>query len=165
MCWVVDDLDTAVEHWVSTMGAGPFHLAAHIGFDELTYRGEPAELDQSSALGQWGDIQVELLVQHCSNPSGVTDMGGAQHTGVQHMTWFADDIVAEGRRLQGLGFDEVMTARLPVMGGMRIAWYDARPLLGCMVEVYEESPLMRRFYRRIAGAAADWDGSEPLRRL
>lgn len=32
--------------------------------------------------------------------------------------------------MRSLGFDEVMTATLPVMGGMRIAWFDMRPLLG-----------------------------------
>jgi hypothetical protein len=58
-----------------------------------------------------------------------------------------------------------MTATLPVMGGTRIAWYDTRPLLGCMAEVYEESRLMRRFHRRIADAAVGWDGSDLLRRL
>src|SRR4051794_12443115 len=61
LCWIVDDIPTAVQRWVQAVGAGPFHLAAHIQFDELTYRGGPATLDQSSALGQWGAGQVELL--------------------------------------------------------------------------------------------------------
>ena len=58
-----------------------------------------------------------------------------------------------------------MTCSLPNMGGMRIAWYDTRPLLGCMVEVYEDSPLMRKFYRRVAAASVGWDGTDPLRLL
>jgi hypothetical protein len=165
MCWLVDDIDSAVPHWVDTLGAGPFHLAAHIEFGDLTYRGQPGTLDQSSALGQWGPIQVELLQQHCESPSGVTEMLAAGHRGVQHVTWFADDLDAEGERLRGLGFAEVMTATLPVMGGMRIAWFDTRELLGCMTEVYEESFLMRRFYRRIAASAEGWDGADPLRPL
>jgi hypothetical protein len=161
----VDDIESAVDRWVRTTGAGPFHLAAHIEFADLTYRGRPATLDQSSALGQWGSVQVELFQQHCDSPSGAAEMAAAGQQGLQHVTWYATDLDAEGERLRGLGFDEVMTASLPVMGGMRIAWYDARPLLGCMVEVYEDSPLMRRLYRRIAEAAADWDGSAPLRPL
>jgi hypothetical protein len=166
ICWVVDDIPRAVERWVATVGAGPFHLAAHIPFDELTYRGAPTTLDQSSAVGQWGGVQVELFQQHCTSPSGATEMRTAgQLGGPQHVTWFADDLDTEGRRLRSLGFDEVMTARLAAMGGMRIAWYDARPLLGCMVELYEESAMMRRFYRRIARAAEHWDGTDPLRSL
>ena len=165
MCWAVDDIESAVQRWVATVGAGPFHLAPHIQFGDLTYRGQPATLDQSSALGQWGTVQVELFQQHCDSPSGAREMVAAGQTGLQHVTWFASDIEAEGRRLVRLGFDEVMTARLPVMGDVRIGWWDARPVLGCMVEVYEESALMRKFYRRIAAASDDWQGDDPLRPL
>jgi hypothetical protein len=165
MCWAVDDIESAVSSCTAAVGAGPFHLAAHIEFGNVTYRGAPGMLDQSSALGQWGPVQLELLVQHCDSPSGVTEMRDAGHVGLQHVTWFADDLDTEGERLRRLGFDEVMTARLSMMGGMRIAWYDTRPLLGCMAEIYEESRLMRRFYQRVADAAVDWDGRDPLRRL
>jgi hypothetical protein len=165
MCWAVDDIPAAVGTWVNAVGAGPFYLAAHIEFADVTYRGAPAALDQSSALGQWGSIQLELLQQHCDNPSGVLEMRAAGQTGLQHVTWFADDLEREGQRLRRRGFDEVMTASLPVMRGMRIAWFDTRPLLGCMAEVYEDSTLMRRFDRRIADAATGWHGSEPLRPL
>ncbi len=165
MCWVVDDIASAVDRWVDAVGAGPFFLAAHIQFGDLTYRGQPAELDQSSALGQWGPVQVELLEQHCTNPSGVTEMLTTGHIGPQHVTWYAPDLDAEGARLAASGFDEVMTASLPVMGDMRIAWYDTRALLGSMVEVYEDSPLMRRFYKKVADAAVGWDGSRRLRPL
>jgi hypothetical protein len=165
MCWAVESIEHAVPAWVESVGAGPFFLAAHIQFGNLTYRGRAATLDQSSAVGQWGGVQLELLEQHCQSPSGVLEMRAAGQTGLQHVTWFSDDLDAETARMAGLGFQEVMTATLPVMGGMRIAWFDARALLGCMVEVYEESDLMRRFYRRVARAADGWDGSDPLRPL
>lgn len=165
LCWVVDDIEGAVARWVEATGAGPFFLAPHIGFDELTHRGRPARLDQSSAIGQWGDVQVELFYQHCDNPSGAREMYAPGETGPQHLTWFADDLDAETARLAGLGFDTVMTCRLPSMGGMRIAWFDTRPLLGVMAEVYEESDLMRRLYGKVARAADGWDGRDPLRPL
>jgi hypothetical protein len=84
-------------------------------------------------------------------------------TGLQHLTWFADDLDGEARRLEEMGFDTVMTCRLPAVGGMRLAWFDARKLLGAMVEVYEESELMRRLYRRVAKAAEGWRGENPIR--
>lgn len=165
MCWAVESISVAVPQWVQSVGAGPFFLAAHIPFGNLTYRGRPATLDQSSAVGQWGGVQLELLEQHCDSPSGVLETRAAGQTGLQHVTWMAADLDAETQRMRALGFDEVMTATLPVMGDMRIAWFDTRPLLGCMAEVYEESDLMRRFYRRVARAADGWDGTEPLRPL
>jgi len=49
--------------------------------------------------------------------------------------------------------------------GMCRAWFDTRVVLGAMVEVYEESDLMRRFYRRVAQAAEGWSGENPIRSL
>jgi len=165
MCWVVDDMEAAALQWVKTMGAGPFFLLPHIQLDNLTYRGKPAQLDQSSAVGQWGTVQVELFQQHCSNPSGAREMFAPGQTGLQHITWFVDDIDAETRRLNALGFDTVMTCRLPAVGGLRLAWYDTRKVFGAMVEVYEEGDLMRRFYKRVARAAEGWNGENPVRSL
>jgi len=165
MCWVVDNMEAAAMQWVKTMGAGPFFLLPHIQLDELTYRGRSAQLDQSSAVGQWGAVQVELFQQHCNNPSGAREMFAPGQTGLQHITWFVDDIDAETRRLNALGFDTVMTCRLPAVGGLRLAWYDTRKILGAMVEVYEEGDLMRRFYKRVARAAEGWNGENPVRSL
>jgi hypothetical protein len=165
MCWVVDDMEAAAMQWVKTMGAGPFFLVPHLQYDELTYRGKPANLDQSSAVGQWGSIQVELFQQHCDSPSGARDMFVPGQTGIQHLTWWADDLDGEARRLEALGFPTVMTCRLPSVGGMRMAWFDSRLALGTMVEVYEESEEVRDLYRRVAKAAEEWKGDDPIRSL
>lgn len=165
ICWVVDDMEAAALRWVKMMGAGPFFLLPHIQLDELTYRGKPATLDQSSAVGQWGSVQVELFQQHCQSPSGAREMFAPGQTGIQHLTWFADDLDAEARRLNAMGFDTVMTCRLPAVGGMRLAWFDTRKVLSAMVEVYEDCDLMRRFYRRVAKAAEGWSGDNPIRSL
>lgn len=165
VCWVVPDLRRAALQWAEALGAGPFFEASHIQLDDLTYRGAPARLDQSSALGQWGTLQVELFQQHCDNPSGAREMFAPGQSGIHHLTWFAPDIEAEIARLNQLGMATVMTCRLRAAGGMRLAWLDARHLLGTMVEVYEESDLQRRFYRRVARAAEGWDGRDPLRPL
>jgi glyoxalase/bleomycin resistance protein/dioxygenase superfamily protein len=165
VCWVVDDMEAAARQWVNLVGAGPFFLLPHIQLDELTYRGKPASLDQSSAVGQWGTVQVELFQQHCQNPSGAREMFAPGQTGVQHLTWFAHDLDAETRRLNEMGFDTVMTCRLPAIGGMRLAWYDTRKVVGAMVEVYEDCELMHKFYRRVAKAAEGWSGEHPIRSL
>ena len=81
MCWVVDDMESSAQQWVETMGAGPFFLVPHFQLDELTYRGKPATLDQLSAVGQWGTLQVELKMQHCNNLSGAREMYAPGETG------------------------------------------------------------------------------------
>ena len=147
------------------MGAGPFFPVPHFQLDELTYRGKPATLDQLSAVGQWGTLQVELKMQHCNNLSGAREMYAPGETGVQHLTWFADDLDAETRRMEALSFETVMMCRLPMVGGVRLAWFDTRKLLGARVEVHEESDHMHRFYRRVARAANGWKGEDPVRSL
>jgi hypothetical protein len=164
MCWVVDDMDAAALQWVNMMGAALSSYPTY-QLDELTYRGKPGQLDQSSAVGQWGAVQVELFQQHCNNPSGAREMYAPGQTGIQHLTWFAPDIEAETQRLNALGFETVMTCRLPAIGGMRLAWYDTRKVLGAMVEVYEDCDLMRKFYQRVAKAAEGWTGENPVRSL
>ncbi len=163
ICWVVGDLESAAMQWVNTLAAGPFFFSHHIQFDELTYRGEPATLDQSSAVGQWGTIQVELFQQHCGSPSGARDMFQSGQTGIHHLTYFAGAFDAEARRMESMGFPPVMTCRLPDVGGMRLAWFDTRPVLGTMIEVYEERDLMRQAYHIVAKAAEGWQGEDPLR--
>jgi hypothetical protein len=163
ICWVVDDMEAAAMQWIEMFGAGPFFLSHHIEFDELTYRGKRATLDQSSAVCQWGPIQVELFQQHCDSPSGARDMFAPGQTGIQHLTYFSDDIDAETRRLEAMGFPTVMTCSLPVVNGMRLAWFDTRPALGVMIEVYEENELMRQAYDIVDQAAEGWQGEDPLR--
>jgi hypothetical protein len=92
-------------------------------------------------------------------------MYASGETRVQHLTWFAYDLDAETRRMEALGSETVMTCRLPAVGGVRLAWFDTRKFLGAMVEVYEESDLMRRFYHRVARAADGWKGEDPVRSL
>ena len=52
--YVVDDLASAAENWASTMGAGPFFVAAHHRADRFLYRGQPIEADVSYAFGYSG---------------------------------------------------------------------------------------------------------------
>ena len=43
-----------VARFAGRTGAGPFFAMEHIAFDEVTYRGEPAVYDHSSAFGRVG---------------------------------------------------------------------------------------------------------------
>ena len=48
-----------------TFGAGPFYwLGRHIDFDEVRFRGGDCTFDHSSAIGQWGEVMVELSELH-----------------------------------------------------------------------------------------------------
>jgi len=162
ICWVVDDMEKAARRWIDIMGAGPFFLIPHIEFEEVIYRGKPSTLDQSSAIGQWGSIQVELFEQHCNSPAGMRDLFAPGQ--IQHMTWMVDDLEAESHRLEALGFPEIWSCKLAA-GGLRIKWFDAKSILGSLIEVYEDNPGIRMPYGAVAKAAESWRGENPIRRI
>ena len=59
--YLVPDIERAARHWTETLGVGPFFLIEHTPFTELWYRGRAISADQSAALAQWGDLQIELI--------------------------------------------------------------------------------------------------------
>jgi hypothetical protein len=163
--WVVSDLAQAAAHWAALMGAGPFFRLPHVQLDDLTYRGSPADWDHSSAVGQWGPIQLELMEQHCSSPSGIRDVYRPGESGVHHVTWVVEDFEKERHRLESMGFPAVMTGRVALADGMQMGWFDTLHVLGVMAEVYQESESMRRSFSWVARQADGWDGRDVLRDL
>ena len=55
--FVVPDLDAGIEHWRSTLGAGPFVVMRDFVGNELTYRGAPSATPVDYAFGQSGEIK------------------------------------------------------------------------------------------------------------
>lgn len=150
-------------HWSSVGGAGPFFLFEHISLARSDYRGSPQPFDHSSAYGQLGDIMIELIHQHDDAPSAVRDMYAAHQTGLHHAAIFVDDLGAAAieaeRRNMAIALDAETS------DGVRFIMADARAQHGCMLEFYEPSDALMRFYAFIRRKAERWDGREPLRRL
>ena len=104
--YIVDDLDTAIDHWISNIGAGPFFVKRHWNDLELVYRGKKSTLDMSVALGQAGANQIELIQVHCDNPTVYTDLhpkgnGGGFH----HVAMFAKNFEAAVKAYEDKGFE------------------------------------------------------------
>jgi methylmalonyl-CoA/ethylmalonyl-CoA epimerase len=161
--WVVDDLDAAVQQWQQTARIGPFFQGAHVGgiFTEARHRGRPFELDMSIAVAQAGPVQIELIKQHGAAPSPYRDAFAEGESGLHHIGGFVDDVEAECRNYQEHGFDVVMTGM--VAGQTPAAYVDTRATLGCMTELMGRSDFVGAIHAAVAAAAADWDGSDPIR--
>lgn len=168
ICWVVDNMEQAALRWVDIMGAGPFFLMPQMHKEvKVIYRGKPTTLDQSFAIGQWGPIQVELIEQHCNSPVGFRDMFAPGQ--IQHVTWMVDDLEAETRRLEAMGFPKVLSVSGIIPGSpgslMRANMFDAKAVLGIIIEVYEKNDLITLLYSKVAQAAKDWKGENPIRQF
>jgi hypothetical protein len=141
-------------------GAGPFYAMEHIAFDEVSYLGEPASYDHSSAFGRWGPILVELTQVHDAQPEGLRAALVGPGGGVGHLGWLADSLVEETERLAALGLESFHAGRT---GPAAAVWFDGRDLFGHPIEVLERCDELEGFYAMVRREADGWDGSDALR--
>jgi hypothetical protein len=157
IAYAVDDVNAAAPRWAAR-GAGPFFVREHIDLHNVRVRGHPATFDHSSAYGQWGAVMVELIHQHDSGTDPVVATAG-----IHHVAFFVDRLAEAAAALTAGGHDEVLYAETRT--GMPFAFHDARLDLGHLIEIYERTPPLDRFYRMVRDASINWDGSDPVRPL
>ena len=102
------DVAAAAARHAARFGSGPFFVNEHIALASVEHRGAPATFDHSSAYGQWGPVQVELVHVHVAEPAALADV--VLSSGVHHVAWFVADVEAERSRLEALGWPEVLNA-------------------------------------------------------
>ncbi|MCV7065933.1 VOC family protein [Mycolicibacterium farcinogenes] len=122
-----------------------------------------AEIDISCAIAQAGGVQIELIKQHGNAASPYRDVFAEGESGLHHICSFVDDVEAECRNYQGHGFEVVMNA--VIAGETHVAYVDTRPMIGCMTELMGRQGLAVKMFEAAAAAAADWDGTDPVRDL
>lgn len=147
----VPDLDEAMRRWTATAGIGPFVVRRHIRLDEVCYRGIPATLDISAAHAQSGDVQIELVQQHCTAPSAFRDMFDARGQGLHHVALFPEDHAAMVGHYRAQGFE--VATDLWTAEGRGASYVDTRSLLGHMTEVYRVNESLLEFYALVRSAA------------
>lgn len=159
--WVVDDAEATAMRWVNEMGVGPFYFTEYVDhFKDVMYRGEPSELSMIVGLAQAGPVQIELIQPTSDKPCAYRDSVAPGTDGFHHMCLWSHDIDADTGYYEKLGYPAVTTADA---GHVRFAYFDARPFMGCMLEVVEQKPAIIENFQSIADAAVDWDGSRPIR--
>ena len=119
VCFVVDDVDAAVEDCISAFGWGPFHrFTAPV--DEAHYRDWAGSKETEVALGMAGDVQVELI-HVCEGQDTVASYQSRYGTGFQHLGISCRDREQAVEALQSIG------ARVDDQGehpGIRFAFMD-----------------------------------------
>jgi len=161
--YVVRDLQAAAHHWSSKVGVGPFYTLEHIAFGNVYFRGRPLTLDMSVAIAQWGEIQIELIQQHDSVASIYSEFGERHGEGLQHVGVMTENLDEHLARLHTLGIEPVQWGA--TANGMRFAYVGTDTHPGGMIELIETGAAVEAFFAMVRRAAADWDGSRPLRKL
>lgn len=158
--WVVDDVEAACMQWVNQLGVGPFFVTEYTDqFDQVSYRGKPSQLSMVVALAQAGSVQIELI-QPTIEPCAYRDSVPVGATGFHHMCVWTHDMDQDAAYFENLGY---ATANRGQAGNVEFAYFDTRPLMGCMLEVVTKNDDIVGRFAQIAAAAEGWDGNNPLR--
>ncbi|GAA4120671.1 VOC family protein [Nocardioides fonticola] len=160
--YVVDDLDDAVARWVS-LGAGPFFVIRHLPLSHFLHLGRESDPDLSIALGNLGDLQIELIQQHNAAPSPYRHFLDERGPGLQHVsawstTYDATLAAAEQaeRRPDTVG---------QIAGSARFVYFDATRLDSTCLEVSDlgEQGEFGVVHALVRDVHLQWDGAEPVR--
>ncbi len=163
LAYVPADFEAALAFWTKTMGAGPFFALDHVQLEGVKYRGAPADIDFSMALGYWGDLQIELIRQHNASPSIYKTWRDEGREGLHHVCILVDDMAAA--RAVCAQARAVVMQEAQVPGGGEVIYVDTGGGPGTMVEILKPAPGGREFFAMMRDAARGWDGADPLRRL
>ena len=160
IAYLVPDVVMAALSHSRTFGSGPFFVASHIPLASAHHDGRDCVLDHSSAYGQWGAVMVEMIALHACEPATLAAAVRCGPPGLHHVARFVDDLQEESTSLEAAGYRQVLIAG--TASGERFSWHDGGPL-GHLLEIYEPSPRLEEFYRRVAEASSGWDGRDPIR--
>lgn len=162
IAYYVNDVEAAANLHHQTFGTGPFFIYKNIELVDVSYRGQAAKLDHTSAYAQAGAVMIEFTQQNNEGPSAFTDMYGESGEGLHHVAIFVDDVQGEMLSLQTSGF-ETVTHYFTKEGNVEVAFVDTRTMLGHMLELYKPVEALTRFYAMVARSAEKWDGKELFR--
>lgn len=158
IAFVVPSLDEAIPRWIHGQGAGPFYRFDHFAFEAPACAPGLVPPDISIALGQSGDVNIELIEVHPGPPSVFT-----APPGLHHVARRAIDLDAALATLAAGGAPLLMRASF--VGGVGCAFADTRAMLGCLTELIAADPGVDAMLARMRADHACWDGRHPLRRF
>lgn len=157
LAYHVADLDSAVAAFHRRFGWGPFLVRRHLKLSDVRYRGAPATLDISAAHAQAGPVQIELVTQHCDQPSAFRDVFAPGEEGLHHVALFPEDHDVMVAHFVAQGF--AVATELQTSEGRGAAYLDTRTALGHMVEIYRVNASLHALYARVEALRDGWDGA------
>lgn len=159
--YVVEDIERAMTDYIESFGIGPWFLRSRFQPPEGRYRGEPTTPTFSLARSFAGHAMLELIEQHDDSPSVYHEGEGPRRYGFHHWGIVTGTFDQDVERYRLRGYEEAFFDRLP--SGSRVVYLDATHELPGMIELIEHTDAQEGTYTEIYRAAADWDGSDPVR--
>ncbi len=123
IAYTTADIHRTMDHYVKSMGVGPWFLIEHFPGSEKHYRGVPTDLDISLAMAFSGHTLIEVIQQHDDVPSVYRDLVDKRGHGFHHWGVGTRSFEADVERYRGMGYAEAFSCVTPV--GDRVAYMDA----------------------------------------
>ena len=159
--YVVRDLDKALAGWVD-LGVGPWFVIRSMP-QRVLYRGEPCEITLSLALANSGDMQFEVIQQQDDTPSIFTEFLAAGREGVHQFAYWTEDFGTTMQAVEEAGWPVVWSGGEDV--GTRFAYVEPPNGPATIIEIMELTEATSGMATFVRDAAANWDGSDPIRNL
>ncbi|HEV2597907.1 VOC family protein [Sphingopyxis sp.] len=161
MAFVPQDFEASLQYWLK-MGAGPFFVLLDKTSDWCRAYGESIDLTLDVALGNWGDMQIEIIRQKSDARTIYSDWRARGKEGVHHVCIVVGDFAAARRQCIDNGFTLLHEAGYR---GAEWAYFDTHGGDGTMLEIVCSAPGSLGMSTVTREAARDWDGSDPVRYL
>ena len=162
VAYLVDDIESAMAHWLAQAGLGPWTWFRDIELD-TEFDGRNFTLHIHEALAYMGDLQIQL-VQSLDPIETVTpyqEQLRASRFGVHHTAFFADDFDDTLARARAQGFERTCTMK--DKAGFRYAYCQSNAMPDVWIEFLESYPALHTIFEEGIEAAASWDGTDPIR--
>lgn len=158
ICFVVEDLETAMEDYTRIFGAGPWFLYKEppAEEDKTLYRGKPTPMGTRVALGYAGDMMFELASPRSGMPSIFQEVAQRNGFGLHHLGLAVRDFDSAAAALDAAGLESLhygVTAR-----GARCVMVQREGAPHAIEEFIEMLPASEAFYSFMKKCAAEWDG-------
>lgn len=141
ICFVVEDLDKAIDFWRRVNGVERWSKAYHLAKGQINkrYWGEPEDFQFSCAYGFAGDVLIELA-EHDGGRSIYKDWLD-EHGESQHHIGFRlaslEEYEAALAHYREQGLEEAMSGWFKAPeGNCKWAYLDTRKQIGCYTELY-----------------------------
>lgn len=165
MGYVTPDLEASLDYWIDVAGAGPFYYAEYEPEQQI-HRGEPTHIRFRLAYGYIGDVHIEVVQQLSVGSSAYTEAlenartvptGGVFH----HVLLLHDGYDGIYDSYLSAGAERCYDAFVPGVG--RFCYLDTRSLMGCYLELVEDTSVFEAACAKMKAIHADWDGRAPRR--
>ena len=161
LAYVVRDLDTALKYWTEVLKVGPFFRFVHCPLLNQKYLGQPSNVDVTLALGNSGDVQIELIFQHNDEPSVYKEFLDTGRVGVHHFGLMPVDYAATCAHYRKLGH---VAAFECTVGGAPLTYFDTVATIGHYTELWDNAQVFKDLFMTVENAAKGWDGRNAVRK-